>query len=200
MSGSQCDQQARALVGRVYATLRPLGFRKRGTWLRRHRAGDPLGVMWVLGVKVTQGGSCRATVTVGAGLLGLPALPLDTERARPRDCLWAERLGGHHDLDDLEGVAAEVSDAAVAWFEARSTVEALLAPFDDRDPSTVGAWLGQVDAVCAAWVASGSPDRARELLLAKRDYLVSHQPKASLADVDELARALGLIAAPDLDS
>lgn len=196
MSGSRCEQRARALVAQLYDTLRPLGFRKRGTWLRRHRSGSPLGLVGVLGVQLSQGNqgrTCRAYVNVGAGLLGLPTLPLDTERVRPRDCLWSERIGDHWELDDdLHEVAHEVGSAAVAWFEARDSVEALLAPLDERDPSSLGAWLGQVAAVCAAWVARGDTDRARALLLAKRDYLAEHRPKANLGPVDELARALGL--------
>lgn len=202
MSGSRCEQQARALVGKLYETLRSEGFRKRGAWLRRRRAGDPLGVVHVVGVQVSQGNggkSCRAVVTVGATPLGLPALPVDTERVRPRDCLWSERIGDHWEIGgDLSDVAYDVGEQLGTWFAARDSVQAMLAPFDDRDPSTIRSWLGQVDVVCAAWVARGDLERARALFDAKRAYVVEHRPKEDPGLIDTFGRKLGLLPSDDL--
>ncbi|MEN0060884.1 MAG: hypothetical protein AAGA48_01980 [Myxococcota bacterium] len=197
MGGSVCEQRARSLVTALHRELRDLGFRKRGSWLRAVHPAEPLGVAQVLGVQLTQGSQkkdCRGYINVGAGLLGLPEHSLDSERLRPQDCLLAERIGEHWDLDDdLDDLAAEVGEQAQAWFEARIEADALLAPFADRDPSTVRAWLGQVEPVVAAWVSRGQTDAARELLLAKRAVLEQRSGDA-VERLDAFGKALGLLA------
>ena len=193
MSGSREEQRARALSAALSSRLK--GFRKKGAWLRRTRRGDgELQVLQVLGVQVAQqrtaGRDARVHVSVGAGLLGLPGVPLDAERVRPRDCLWAERLEDQEIGDEVAEIADDVAVEAEAWFEAHGTVEQLLAPFEDRDPGQVRGWIGQVDAVVAAWAVRGEEERARALFEAKHAHLREvgrAEPEAMAA----MARALG---------
>ena len=190
MSGSQCDQRARTMAGALHTRLQGLGFRKRGLWLRKRAVASPLSVVQVLGVQLAQsapGRECHAIISVGAGLLGLREVPVDAERVRPRDCLWSERLGDHWVLeDDLREVVGAVAEQAETWFAERATQEQLLAPFAERDLGSVGAWLGQVNAVAAAWVALGESDRARALLDARRAKVSGN----NLTRADEFATAL----------
>ncbi|MEO0603592.1 MAG: hypothetical protein AAF211_19290 [Myxococcota bacterium] len=193
MGGSVCEQRARALTTALHRELKDGGFRKRSTWLRAHRPGEPIGLVHVLGVQLTQGSQkrdCSAVVTVGAGLVGLPGLAIDLERVRVQDCLVTHRIGDQWDLDDdLDGIASELGDVAREWFAAREEVDAILAPFGDREPGSVRAWLGQVEPVAAASVVLGDRERAIALLEAKRG-LVSGR---AVERLDELGKALGLV-------
>lgn len=193
-----CEQRARSLTTALHRELRDRGFRKRGSWLRATHPAEPLGVVHVIGVQLLQGSAnrdCRGYVTVGAGLVGLPEWPIDLERVRVQDCLWTERMGEHWDLDDdIDGVAVEVAELAEAWFAPREAAEPLLAPFADRAPSTVRAWLGQVEPVVAARVVQGDEAGAKALLLAKRDVLAaSGRSETQVARLEAFGRRLGLL-------
>ncbi|MEM6929213.1 MAG: hypothetical protein AAF602_19900 [Myxococcota bacterium] len=193
MGGSVCEQRARALTTALHRELKDRGFRKRSSWLRAHRPGEPIGVVHVLGVQLTQGSQkrdCSAVVTVGAGLVGLPGIAVDLERVRVQDCLVTHRIGDQWDLDDeLDGIASELGDVAREWFAARDAADAILAPFGERDPGSVRAWLGQVEPVVAASVVRGDRERALALLEAKRG-LVSGR---AVERLDDLGKTLGLI-------
>jgi len=197
VGGSVCEQRARALTTALHRELKELRFRKRGSWLRAARPGDPLGVVHVVGVQLTTGSQkrdCRAYVNVGAGLVDLPGLPVDLERVRVQDCLLTERIGDHWDLDDdLDEIASEIAEAARAWFGDRSAADALLEPFEGREPDSVRGWLGQVEPVVAALVVRGERERAGALLEARRAFAVDGGRDADVERLDDLGRALGLL-------
>ncbi len=197
MGGSVCEQRARALTTALHRELKDRRFRKRGSWLRATLPGEPLGVVHVVGVQLTQGSQnrgCQAYVNLGAGLTGLPEVDLDLERVRVQDCLLTERVGDHWDLDDdVDDIASEIAEVARGWFADREGAEPLLAPFDGRQPSSVRAWLGQVEPVVAAWVVLGRTEAAKELLAAKRGVVAGGSKPAEVARLDAFGKALGLV-------